>query len=119
MGYEGKGLGKHAQGIVEPIVVEERPKYFGLGYEQRDGANSKVEETREKVPRTNFVSSSIPQACKACVQDECKCMKQESCGSHADKKIFVGLQKRASNSSNSPPQEGNKGECSRYISAYK
>jgi hypothetical protein len=33
LGYEGKGLGKHAQGLVEPIVVEERPKYCGLGYE--------------------------------------------------------------------------------------
>jgi hypothetical protein len=118
MGYEGRGLGKHAQGIVEPIVVEERPKYCGLGYEQRDGANSKVEETREKVPRTNFVSSSIPQACKACVQDECKCVKQESCDSHEDKNIVVGLQRRACNSSNSPPQRGDKGECSRYNSAY-
>ena len=70
MGYEGKWLGKHAQGIVEPIVVEERPKYCGLGYEQKDGANFKVEETRETVPRTTFVASSIPQACKMCVQDE-------------------------------------------------
>ena len=32
MGYEGKDLGKHAQGIVEPIMVEERPKYLGLVY---------------------------------------------------------------------------------------
>jgi hypothetical protein len=118
MGYEGKGLGKHAQGIVEPIVVEERPKYCGLGYEQRDGANSKVEETREKVPRTNFVSSSIPQTCKACVQDECKCVKQKSCDSDEDKNTIVGLQRRACNSSNSPPQRSDKGECSRYNSAY-
>jgi hypothetical protein len=87
MGYEGGGLGKHAQGV-EPVVVEERHKYCGLGYERRDGENSKVKERREKVPRTNcvsssplqegykggssrtFVESSIPPACKACVQDE-------------------------------------------------
>jgi hypothetical protein len=136
MGYEGKGLGKHAQGIVEPIVVEERPKNCGLGYERIDGANSKVEETREKVPRTIYVSSSPPQegskgessrtfvessissACKTCVQDECKCVKQKSCDSHEDKSRFVSLQKRACNSSNSPPQRSNKGECSRYKSTY-
>ena len=32
MGYEGNVSGKHAQGIVERIMVEERPKYLGLGY---------------------------------------------------------------------------------------
>ena len=45
-------------------------------------------------------------------------MKQESFNNHEDQNIFVGIQKRASNSSNSPPQEGDKGECSRYNSAY-
>jgi hypothetical protein len=132
MGYEGKGLGKHAQGIVKPIVVEERPRYCGLGYEQIDGAYSKVEETREKVPGTTFVSSSppregfkgessrtfvessIPSASKACVQDECKC----SYDSDEEKNIVDGLQRRACNSSDSPPQRGDKGECSRYNSAY-
>jgi hypothetical protein len=113
MGYEGRGLGKHAQVIVEPIVVEERPKYWGLGYEQKDGAYSKVEETRETVPRTTFVASSIPQACKVCVQDECKCVKQESCDSHEDKNIVVGLQKRASNSSNSKNNLLKQSVCSR------
>ena len=34
MGYEGKVLGKHAQGMIDPILVEERPKKFGLGYLQ-------------------------------------------------------------------------------------
>jgi hypothetical protein len=133
MGYEGKGLGKHAQGIVEPIVIEERPKFCGLGYEQRNGSNSKVEETKEKVPSITFVSSSppqegfkgessgtfvessIPSACKACIQDECKC---KSCDSNEDKDTIDGLLKRASNSSASPPHRGDKGECSRYTSAY-
>jgi hypothetical protein len=136
MGYEGKGLGKHAQGIIEPIVVEERPKYCGLGYERIVEANSKVEETNEKVSSTIFVSSSPPQegfqgessrtlvessnssACKTCVQDEYKCVKQKGCDNHEDKRRFESLQKRVCNSSNSPPQRGNKGECSRYKSAF-
>jgi hypothetical protein len=126
MGYEGKGLDKHAQGIVEPIVIEERPKFCGLGY------NPKVEETKGKVRSISFVSgsppqegfkgessrtfieSSIPSACKACIQDECKI----SCDSDDDKDIVDGLQKRASNSSDSPPHRGDKGECSRYNSTY-
>jgi hypothetical protein len=136
MGYEGKGLGKHAQGIVEPIVVEERPRYCGLGYERRGGAYSKVEETRGKVQSTKFVSSSPPQegfkgessrtfvessilpACKACVQDECKCEKRKNCDSDEDKNSVVGFQRKACNSLDSPPHRGNQGECSRYNFAY-
>ena len=44
MGYEGKGLGKHAQGMVEPVLVEERPKNLGLGYVQFNGKDSKYIE---------------------------------------------------------------------------
>jgi hypothetical protein len=136
MGYEGKGLGKNAQGIIEPIMVEERPKYLGLGYERINETNSKVEETNEKVSSTIFVSSSPPQegfkgessrtlvqsltssACKTCVQDECKCVQQKGCDSHEDKSRFESLQKRACDTSDSPPQSGDKGECSRYKSAF-
>ena len=30
MGYEGKGLGKHAQGMIDPNLVEEIPKKMVL-----------------------------------------------------------------------------------------
>ena len=56
MGYEGKGLGKYAQGMVEPIMVEKRPKKFGLGYVQPYGQNSKAMKAFEIVPRRTFVA---------------------------------------------------------------
>jgi len=57
MGYEEKGLGKHAQGIVEPIMVEERHKYLGLGYGQSYGESSKATMNAiETVPRRSFIS---------------------------------------------------------------
>ena len=42
MGYEGKGLGKHAQGMIDPILVKERPKTYRLGYVQSNGENSQA-----------------------------------------------------------------------------
>lgn len=70
MGYEGRGLGKHAQGIVEPILAQERPRYLGLGYGQHDEECSKSKEEHEGVPRMNFFLSSLPYACKFCVHEE-------------------------------------------------
>ena len=129
MGYEGKGLGKHAQGIVEPTVVEERPKYLGLGYGQHDGECSKAKEAHEGVPRRIFISCSLPRACEVCVHEECNNFTptlQEGAHKHAanengeqeDDEIstliecIVGFPKRATTSSNSPPQEDKKCEFS-------
>ena len=71
IGYEGKGLGKHAQGIVEPIMVEERPKYLGLGYGQSYGESSKAAmKAIETVLGRSFISSSLPQVGKDCILGE-------------------------------------------------
>lgn len=68
--YECKGLANHAQGIVEPIVVEERPRYLGLGYGKHDGVCSKAKEAHGGVPRRTFIICSLPQACEVCVHEE-------------------------------------------------
>ena len=75
MGYEGKVLGKHAQRMIEPIMVEERPKKPILGYVQSYGKNSKVMKAFETTPRTTFVASSKPQTCQVCFQVDCHCLK--------------------------------------------
>ena len=76
MGYERKGLGKHAQGIVEPIMVEERPKYLGLGYGQSYGESSKAAmKAIETVPRRSFSSGLLPQECEDCIHGECNSLK--------------------------------------------
>ena len=71
MGYEGKGLGRHTQGIVEPIIIEERPKYLGLGYGQSYGESSKAAmNSIQTVPRRSFVSGLLPQECVDCIKEE-------------------------------------------------
>ena len=73
MGYEGKGLGKHARGIVEPIIVEEKPKYLGLGYGQSYGESSKAAMKAIKTaPRRSCIAK-----CEGCIQEECNSLKHQ------------------------------------------
>ena len=51
MGYEGQGLGKHAQGMVDPISVEERPKNLCLGYVKFNGEESKAMKACEEMSK--------------------------------------------------------------------
>ena len=79
MGYEGKCLGKHAQGIVEPIIVEERPKYLGLGYGQcyEESSNAAMKAI-ETVPKRSFIAGPLPPKCEDCIQEECNSSKHHS-----------------------------------------
>ena len=71
MGYEGKVLGRHAQGIVEPIMIEERPKYLGLGYGQAYGESSKAAmKAIETAPRRSCITE-----CEDCIKEECNSLK--------------------------------------------
>ena len=108
---------------------------MGLGYGQHDGECSKAKEAHESVPSRTYITCSLPQACEVCVHEECKSFiptlqedahkhatsgngKQEDVESSKVIETIVGIPKRATTSSNSPPQEGNKGECERYKSAF-
>lgn len=64
MGYEGKGLGKHAQGMVEPILVEEWTNKFGLGYVKFNGEDSKAMKACEENSKRTFVPSSNIKTCQ-------------------------------------------------------
>ena len=121
MGYEGKGLGKHAHGIIKPIVVEGRSRYMGLGFGEKEyGECSKAKEPHEGVPRKAFITCSLPQACEVCVHEELKNFtstlqgdahkhatngncKQEDVESSKAIEAIIGIPKRATTSSNSPP----------------
>ena len=107
-----------------------------LGFhEQEDEECSKSKEAHEGVPRRTFISCSLPQACEACVHGKWKSFtptlqeyahknatngnrKKEEVESSKVIEVIVGILKRATTSSNSPPQEGDKGECERYKYAF-
>ena len=63
MGYEGKGLGRHAQGTVEPIITKKRPKCLGLGYGQAYGESPKdAMKAIETDPRRSCITE-----CEDCI----------------------------------------------------
>jgi hypothetical protein len=51
MGYNGQGLEKEGQGIIIPIVAQQRPKHEGLGF---SGQESNTSSTQ-----TNFIKARI------------------------------------------------------------
>ena len=110
MGYEGKGLGKNAQGMIDPILVEERPNKFGLGYVQYYGEKYTTMKAFETTQKIIFFTSSKPQTCQVCFQVDFHCLKpmlqqdmcrnvaygkHESSDSYQDMNIDVSLQEKA------------------------
>ena len=106
--------------MVEPILVEEQPKKFCLGYVQSNGKDSKAMKACEATSKRNFVPSSKSQTCQVCFQFDCQCLKpmlqQEDCrhaayGEHASSDNFqdmntnVSVQGKAGTYTSSYPQE--------------
>jgi len=75
MGYEGKGLGKHSQGMIEPLSVVEQPKDVGLGYEHSNGEVfiTCIQECDANLKRTFLPSSQFHQCHDANLP--CHCFK--------------------------------------------
>jgi len=112
-------------------MVEERPKYLGLGYGRSYGESYKAAiKTIEIVPRRSFIAGLLPQYCEDYILGECNSLKHtlqkegvyehtlepESCGNSDNLEDIDGVPKGDASSFNSPPHEGNKGEKERYKS---
>ena len=134
MGYEGKGLDKHAQGMVEHVSVEERPKNLGLGYVQFKGEDSKYLEACDANLKRTFIPSSKMQIFQICFKYDFHCFKpllQQEDGRHAaygehassnsfqDKKGDVSLQMKVVASTSSSSHEDKKDEHSKQHKRYK
>jgi hypothetical protein len=54
MGYKGGGLGIDGQGIIQPLEVEGRPRYVGLGYGERECSKAaEAEDSSSKELRSS------------------------------------------------------------------
>ena len=73
--HEGKVLGKHPQGMVDPISVKERPKNVGLGYGQFNGEKSKSLNACDANFKRTFIPSSSMHICQFFFKDDCHCVK--------------------------------------------
>ena len=107
--------------MIDPILVDEIPKNFGLGYVQSYGKNSTTMKALETTSKRNFVPSSKSQTCQVCYQVDCHYLKpmlqQEDCrhaaygeheslDSYQDKNSNVSLQEKFGTSTRSSPREG-------------
>jgi hypothetical protein len=52
MGYDGQGIGKEGQGILIPIVAQQRLKREGLGFNGQEANTSATQTTFIKVRET-------------------------------------------------------------------
>ena len=68
MGFKGKDLGKHEQGLKNPIETTIRRKYAGLGYDACSGKINKG--SRESVEGINIVQCSHCKR-KGHIMDRC------------------------------------------------
>jgi hypothetical protein len=57
MGYKGGGLGIDGQDIIQPLEVEGRPQYVGLGYGEREC--SKATEEEDSSSKYEIITNTI------------------------------------------------------------
>jgi hypothetical protein len=69
MGYDGQGIGKEGQGILIPIVSQQRPKHEGLGFSGQEANTSSTQTTFVKARGTK--KEAIPMEEKVARKGVC------------------------------------------------
>jgi hypothetical protein len=68
MGYDGQGIGKEGQGILIPIVAQQRPKHEGLGFSGQEANTSATQTTFVKARGTKkeaMCNKPLKYACRS------------------------------------------------------